>query len=523
MPRLSTRLQLPLGNYIGPRSPGVVKTIDAGVFQNADDRLMQSGAGGPNGIITSHWAGQRYLDTTNKTLWFNPLTGNIDSWGQLQKNNVFNVIDYGADPLGIEYSTTAIQAATTASAGLGIVFFPPGTYKITAVIDGTVEDTAEKAKFVGSGVEVTKIVQHTDNIAIFKIRGPFCRISDITLDYNTPQEIGNTGANSIEFFAVNHSVIERLSFHNCVRGLFIPQEAAPLGVGANWVFSTSFRNLYFQRYSKTAVDLQAYLGGISGNTMENLYINGRDDAGVKMETEAAVILTGWSNGHLSQINVESTKPTEGMYFNTCDGLVFNGIHFEGVEVRSNNSSLMHFAGGRHVLNNVDVTNCQITVADLLAIVRASSAAAVPTKIKLTGLTERDNTVTTTNWRLFSISGDEDGVELYGDLIRADGLTDMAGSSSLPSVIKRIDFTTNHLRLGTQNIISGAAAPVAGTWVAGDIVFDSTPASGNMGWVCIAGGTPGTWKQWGAIRDIIGELVSYNDFTVFYNSEAVRVQ
>jgi hypothetical protein len=46
---------------------------------------------------------------------------------------------------------------------------------------------------------------------------------------------------------------------------------------------------------------------------------------------------------------------------------------------------------------------------------------------------------------------------------------------------------------------GSAAPASGTWVKGDIVWDSTPdAAGFMGWVCTTGGTPGTWKTFGAI-------------------------
>lgn len=43
----------------------------------------------------------------------------------------------------------------------------------------------------------------------------------------------------------------------------------------------------------------------------------------------------------------------------------------------------------------------------------------------------------------------------------------------------------------------AAAPVSGTWVTGDVVFNSAPASGgNVGWVCSSGGSPGTWLQFG---------------------------
>ena len=44
-----------------------------------------------------------------------------------------------------------------------------------------------------------------------------------------------------------------------------------------------------------------------------------------------------------------------------------------------------------------------------------------------------------------------------------------------------------------------AAPTTGTWVAGDLIYNSNPtASGFIGWICTASGTPGTWKTFGAI-------------------------
>lgn len=45
----------------------------------------------------------------------------------------------------------------------------------------------------------------------------------------------------------------------------------------------------------------------------------------------------------------------------------------------------------------------------------------------------------------------------------------------------------------------AAAPAAGTWSVGEIVYNSTPtAGGTLGWVCTTAGTPGTWKTFGTI-------------------------
>jgi len=50
--------------------------------------------------------------------------------------------------------------------------------------------------------------------------------------------------------------------------------------------------------------------------------------------------------------------------------------------------------------------------------------------------------------------------------------------------------------GTQD---PATASMTDKFIPGDICFDATPsAGGKLGWVCVTGGTPGTWKAFGAI-------------------------
>jgi hypothetical protein len=55
------------------------------------------------------------------------------------------------------------------------------------------------------------------------------------------------------------------------------------------------------------------------------------------------------------------------------------------------------------------------------------------------------------------------------------------------------------RFGDVGRSFGTAAPTAGTWLRGDIVWDIAPSSGgSIGWVCTSAGTPGTWKTFGDI-------------------------
>jgi hypothetical protein len=42
-------------------------------------------------------------------------------------------------------------------------------------------------------------------------------------------------------------------------------------------------------------------------------------------------------------------------------------------------------------------------------------------------------------------------------------------------------------------------PTDGRWQQGDKVWHSAPSpDGNIGWVCVAGGSPGSWKEFGRI-------------------------
>lgn len=65
------------------------------------------------------------------------------------------------------------------------------------------------------------------------------------------------------------------------------------------------------------------------------------------------------------------------------------------------------------------------------------------------------------------------------------------------------FNTSLIGVGTHS-----AAPSTGTHVAGEIVFNADPvASGFMGWICVAGGSPGTWQACGEIAPISGTALN----------------
>jgi hypothetical protein len=62
------------------------------------------------------------------------------------------------------------------------------------------------------------------------------------------------------------------------------------------------------------------------------------------------------------------------------------------------------------------------------------------------------------------------------------------------------FSVNGMMMmNNRRFTEGMAAPQAGQWSKGDIVWNSDPKETNyIGWVCITSGTPGAWKPFGYI-------------------------
>jgi hypothetical protein len=74
-------------------------------------------------------------------------------------------------------------------------------------------------------------------------------------------------------------------------------------------------------------------------------------------------------------------------------------------------------------------------------------------------------------------------------------TNLAAYGGLDNVRQRDNV---RLDVGAA-VVDGTAAPTTGTWMRGDVIRNTAPAaSGFIGWVCTAAGTPGTWKTFGAI-------------------------
>ena len=87
---------------------------------------------------------------------------------------------------------------------------------------------------------------------------------------------------------------------------------------------------------------------------------------------------------------------------------------------------------------------------------------------------------------------------YGKYVRNVPFADNTGSKNLWNNAWTTSFIDPAYAESRKEYF-GSAAPIVGAWIAGDVVWNTTPsAGGTMGWVCTTAGTPGTWKTFGAI-------------------------
>ncbi len=96
-----------------------------------------------------------------------------------------------------------------------------------------------------------------------------------------------------------------------------------------------------------------------------------------------------------------------------------------------------------------------------------------------------------------IAGEDDnGASVFSLQIYPYGIDDVAESWAVDISVPVAYVVDQHSKIVPYIdygiTYESAAAPAGGTWVTGDRIWDSAPAAGAVGFVCTAGGTPGTW-------------------------------
>lgn len=157
------------------------------------------------------------------------------------------------------------------------------------------------------------------------------------------------------------------------------------------------------------------------------------------------------------------------------GLVFSSIQYKYLRIANNhfvNTSDIHMTYGIYITN----------VAHVNAVLRGNSYDNITYPFRIA--------IAQNGLRIYEDDDNEPNNLQYaapGSVIR----------SSDGSIYRKVSAANS--TLGWKREYFDTAAPVAGTWFRGSIVWNTEPsASGDIGWTCVAGGTPGTWKAFGPI-------------------------
>ena len=186
----------------------------------------------------------------------------------------------------------------------------------------------------------------------------------------------------------------------------------------------------------------------------------------------------WANGSLTPIHL-STTPLENIRISYDNGYDVNnapsqtlGIGFCGATISPATSSIYTLPLASSVLGATFTIELKVaSVAQLIpnasdVIGNYSTSAGVGIISRQKGARITVKAVANNMWQVIDVSGGW-GVSNYFGI--------------------RYPITYN------------SAVPTSGTWVQGDIIYNTTPvAGGKLGWVCTSGGNPGTWKAFGAI-------------------------
>ncbi len=417
-----------------------------------------------------------------------PLEAVLDQF-RAAKRGVFNVLDYGAN--GHDDTGAFMATVSAARAHKGMVYIPPGRYRIDAALDLT----ADHSLMLGAGQNVTTITQIADNAPIIKIGGYNSALRGLSLHYANDQPKENTGANALELYGLAWGSLRELDLQGACRGTHIKQQ--PVVAGANWMFSCAVEDIFVDRFSFTGLEFIPFAGGISGNVLSNVYVLSRDKTYANKDIIHGLDLRAWDNGVLQQINIESCNPTGSpIYLGSCNGLVLDGVHFESLMPKGDYEGLIYFDGSRASVRNVSVRLCDFLAAHLnaYALFRVNDGA----RVNVEGVHEADNVVTVPQFTEWLVSGSTD-VELFAHGVVTTGVTGEGYFAASPSVLKQRNSNIYHSAMNGRNWVGGSAAPTGGVWGRGDIMWNDAPAAGGIvGWVCTMAGEPGTWKAFGGI-------------------------
>lgn len=426
-----------------------------------------------------------------------------------------SVLDYGATGDGTTDDTTAFQNCANAllSTG-GILSVPSGTYKLTSTID--IPDSVIVA---GEGADSVLQFHHaTSNMHGLSFYGgdwtptiiPHEKVGvrDLMID-GSNMTYGTAAKGAVRFYIVGHAVCENVHVDNWQGVGFMLDSSTNVVIKNCYVYRSYEHSVYVSGHYNTAGYELSDEGGhkILNNTIvESGYNGGTTHMAIKQANDARntliknnVIIDATSVA----INAETTVGGT-ITGNTIKGSAQQAIRFLSTAVGpitiSDNIMIdgvvepMQIEGGADYL----ISNNYIKPAiGKWAIIAEQIDDSVISGNLIDGAA--------TSVYGIDIDGTSSGNFVTGNTLTNSLVIGVRTSATTSNNTVTNNFENIPSNGGTRNVFrskresEGAAAPTTGTWAQGDIVWNtSVAASGTVGWVCTADGTPGTWKTFGTV-------------------------
>lgn len=284
---------------------------------------------------------------TNNTYW--ALTGNynaqvesyreeVETYTEAQSRvntDIYDKIDnlsayvtlemFGGKSNDVNAASANVEAFAEAIASHKSVVLGSGTYYINDTIENPQEIVGQNARLSAiSMLDATKPIIH------FTISETQVILDGFRIKYNE-RLVGSTSfpnANAIlvdSGLTLGQSVFSNLFIENVYCGIYSNGE----------MYSDTIRDIWIDHYYFDAIHLEG--AGTTGSILSNVYITNWEAYAERIRNRGryGIFLQNFSEGLLQQINVEHTINASGVYFNQCEGLTLESIHFEGYIPKAN--------------------------------------------------------------------------------------------------------------------------------------------------------------------------------------------
>jgi hypothetical protein len=497
---LASVVSIPAGVTLRSKNGGKATLKAKAGITAAFVRVEGSNSGLINVIVDGNVANQ--TSTAAVGVWVNYAAGTVSGM-TVRNNEIKNLFGDGMRVLGAHSDVTIEGNYIHDGNGQGI------TVQVTA--------PAVVNRLVIRGNRVRQVALTSAGCGIQVLSSPTVQFTNLTVHDNNVSDLGATGIpieiNWAQKFSITNNIVT--------------------GVGTRGI---SMGNLFDGVVSGNTIHDQS-MYGIELNTLTRVavvgnYINGcasgmSGTAGIDLLIEANQISNTLStyatpHGIFLQTTIGKRITIQGNYFlDIATAGIKISTASEDVTVRNNTfiwSSTATTAGALIAVQvygwqrglvegNVIHTALAGTGGTTVGLIHVGAGGSLDVRI-------RRNILRSTTGAVLAIGGIVVAGIAAAGLVIEDNEVVQLGSGVLTPTVTNDDVTVSgnktltcttpenlkatHIRR-TKVVYEATAAPTAGTWRVGDIVWNSTPAaSGVPGWMCVTAGTPGTWKAMAAL-------------------------